>query len=343
MRASVIISNSRGSLAILLRDLGEKSKDFIECFDVKSKWCEKYAALIMRGRTTRKLEYAERHHIIPVSFYRYNGYIGNRWGKDITDNNLAVLSFGEHLYTHYLAVRCSKPQYVGGCAAAFWKLYKCNSKTKGHLPEDFEIMGRIDGLEATRVRSMMPSVSKVTERGGTHSWEDIKKQKKEWAQLNAESLRDKHHCWYMTHREECLIKSRIYHQNNPEVHLRASRKYCSTHREEIKEKSKKFYNENKELCAVRNKASYEKHKDTRRAAAKVYREVHRPERLEYNKLYYESHKLERLAYGKAWAKQNPEKVKAKSKKYKDAKVAAGYRWRMDKTLGKRTWVFVGNS
>lgn len=328
-------------VALLLRKLGERSLDFIEHFDISSEWCQKYATLVLLGMSNRKLDYAERHHIIPVSFYRKNGYTGNRWGASITLNNLSSLSFGEHVYAHYLAVKCSNPKYVGGCAAAFWKLYTCNSKSSGVLPEDLEVISRIGELDAMRIRSMISSVATVTERGGTHSWEDIKQYRREWADINAERLKQKRHSYYIENREDFLYKSSIYHKNNPEVHLKASRKYSESHRVELNKKSNVFYHENKELCKQRNKASYEKHKDSRRAAAKKYREEHREHRLEYNRQYYVEHREERLSYNREYNKRNPEKAKAKSKKYKDAKVAAGYRWRMDKILGKRTWVFVG--
>lgn len=329
---------SRQRLDELLEYLGDRAEDFKKCFDIESEWCWKYADLVLRGTVSRELEYGERHHIIPVTFYRSNGYAGCRWAKIITHQNLTVLTFGEHVYCHYLAAHCVKSTYKGGCASAFWKLYTCNSKSVNRLPEDFEIIANINNLDAIRVRSMIAAVSNVDKRGGTHSWQDIKQQKREWAQLNAERLKQQRHDNYMANREERLLQSKIYHANNPEVHLRASRKYSETHRDEINEKSNEAYHANKEHRKEIQHRSNEKHKETRKEHAKQYRAAHRAERSAYNKQYEQEHKEARVAYRKQWAKNNPDKVKDKSSRYKAKQKAKGLMWRMNPATGKREWM-----
>ena len=80
---------SRKRLEKLLEYLGDRAKDFKKCFDIESKWCWKYADLVLRGMKRRRLKYAEGHHIVPASFY------GKR-NRAVSNANLTILSFSEH-------------------------------------------------------------------------------------------------------------------------------------------------------------------------------------------------------------------------------------------------------
>lgn len=329
---------SRQRLDDLLEYLGDRAEDFKKCFDIESEWCWKYADLILRGTMKRELAYGERHHIIPVTFYRSNGYKGCRWAKIVTDKNLAILTFGEHVYSHYLAVHCANANYRGGCASAFWKLYTCNFKSPNRLPEDIDIITRIGELDAVRIRSMIDSVANVDKRGGTHSWEDRKQQQREWAEQNKDHLKKQRHENYMSNREQRLLDSAIYHANNPEVHLKASRKYSKTHRNEINEKSRQTYHANPQHRQEINKRSNEKHKEVRKQHRKEYKIANALHIKQQNHIYYENHKDEILAYSKDWAKRNPEKVKEKDRRYKAKQKAEGKMWRVNPATGKRCWM-----
>lgn len=334
----VLPTASKERLDELLVYLGDRVEEFKKCFDIESEWCWKYADLILRGTSQRKLDYAERHHIVPVTFYRSNGYNGFRWAKVVTDNNLTTLTFGEHVYSHYLMVHCVNAKYRGGCASAFWKLYTCNSKSTNRLPEDIDIISSIGELDAVRIRSMIDSVSKVDKRGGTHSWGDIKQQKREWAEQNKDRLKKQRHDNYMANREQRLLDSAIYYAQNPEVHLKASRKYSKTHRQEINEKSRQAYHADPQHRNEINKRSNEKHKEARKQHRKEYKAVNAPRIKQQNHLYYEKNKDDILAYGKKWAAQNPDKVKEKDRRYKAKQKADGKMWRMNPTTGKRCWM-----
>ena len=66
---------SRQRLDELLEYLGERAEDFKKCFDVESEWCWKYADLVLRGVNARVLDYGERHHVIPFTYYKSIGYV----------------------------------------------------------------------------------------------------------------------------------------------------------------------------------------------------------------------------------------------------------------------------
>lgn len=295
---------SRKRLEELLAYLGDRAEDFKKCFDVESEWCWKYADIVMRGMGARDLEYAERHHVIPVAFYRKcHGFTGNRWAKKISIGNISILTFGEHIYAHLLAVRCVHHEYTGICAAGFWKMYKCNAKTKGSIPEDAEFIKQIDELEALRIRSMVPRIAAVDARGGTHKWEDAKQAQKEIHEMFKQKKPTYYKDYYNEHAEE----KRQY-----------SRDYAMEHKQEKREYDKNYRLVNAERI---------------RKGKKVYATSHREQLNEQSRIYNSTPERKQKKH-EIYIKRKPRALEL-CRKNRQEKYAMGYRHRNGK------WVYLG--
>ena len=283
---------------------GNRAEDFKKCFDIESEYCMMYADLLMRGLEKRELGYAERHHGIPVSFYRKcYGYTCHRYAKKLTEGNIFILTFGEHLYAHLLAVRCARTEYAGACAAGFWKMYNCNSNTKRALPEDIEVINLIDEKEALRIRSMIPRIAAVDARGGTHRWEDAKKaqheNKERFMQNNPTYFKD----YYADHLEERRQQSHDYSMEHKEEKQEYDRKYRAVNRERIRKNKKE------------------------------YASTHREQLNEHNRLYNSSPERKQKRH-EEYIKRKPRALELCSKRRKE-KYDLGYRIRNGQ------WVFLG--
>ena len=90
----------------LLKTLGNRSRDFIRCFDITSIWCHRYAYIVLQGFLPRGLITWEQHHIVPVSYYRSIGLPCSRRDRLICRNNLTELTIKEHIFAHYCMVHC---------------------------------------------------------------------------------------------------------------------------------------------------------------------------------------------------------------------------------------------
>ena len=129
----------------LLEYLGERAEDFKKCFDIESEWCWKYADLVLRGMEKRELGYAEGHHIVPVSFYGKRGCI------KVDDRNLTVLTYGEHLWSHYCLVWCATGKMRGKMVRAFLVMYRIGrSRSSSLMPSEAELLdAKNDGYFST--------------------------------------------------------------------------------------------------------------------------------------------------------------------------------------------------
>lgn len=295
---------SRKRLEELLKYLGPRAEDFKKCFDTHSSWCLVYADLIMRGLVLRELSYGERHHIIPVAFYRkFHGYKGNRWAKKVTDMNLSVLSFGEHLYAHLLAYRCANPEYRGVCAAGFWKMYTCNSRTKRSIPSDEEFFNCIDEKEAMRIRSMVPRIAAVDARGGTHMWEDFDKYQKEQREL--------------------------FKQNNPNYY----KEYYAANSDKKREYSREYVRGHKDEKREYDKEYRAKNEDRIRKSKKEYSVSHRKQMNEHNRIYNSTPERKQKKH-EIYLKRKSRDIELMRKR-RAVKYEQGFRIRHGK------WVFLG--
>lgn len=183
---------SKQRLSMLLEYLGIRADDFKQCFDTESKWCWKYADLMLRGLQDRNFEYAERHHIIPFAYYKENGVTCHRWHVSVCTNNVSVLSFGEHVYAHYCLAQCARGFMIDKSAHAFWKMYQAKTRGKKKiLPDEKIFVDTIPQIEAERIRGLIAEVANVENSGRKHKWEGGPAYSKSYREANIDIIRKK--------------------------------------------------------------------------------------------------------------------------------------------------------
>lgn len=263
---------SKQRLDELLTYLGDRAIDFKKCFDIESEWCLKYADLIMRGTTNRTLEYGERHHIVPVSYYRENGYDGSRENSIIDKNNWSTLTFAEHLYAHYCVAQCTSGRMMHKMIRAFWTMYSLKTKNKRHVDiSELELLESIGDSEATRIISMHESVAKVTEEGRTHHWEDKAKAKHDYAVATRDHIREYKRAYIAAHIEDV----RKYKREWAREHSEDQREYRQNNSIKIKERQKTYREENKPMIIAGKKKCYANNREHYLKKANDYRkEMH---------------------------------------------------------------------
>ncbi len=359
-------------LTELLVYLGNRAKDFKKCFDVKSKWCWMYADLMLRGAQKRKLKYAEAHHMVPYCFYKLNGETAGRNTKKLCDHNLTILTYSEHIYAHYCAVNCSKSVLENRLAIAFNRMYKVeNVKGRLKIPDKEVLLANIPAVEADRIRSKIDAVRKVEKEGRTHKWEDSSKAAKDYRNANKDKIRNLMKKYREIHRDELNEKKIKWRNSNIERAVETNRMWKESHKKQVEAYNKEYRAANKDKMAKYSKkrreenrekiiAQERKYRDSHRselcARAKKYRKEHLDECKAREKKYRDSHKEKRSAQYKAWATKNSEKVTARNRAYweankerrsaeakawREAKKAAGFRYKKDPATGKRGWIFVG--
>lgn len=220
---------------------GNRAEDFKKCFDTESEWCWKYADLMLRGMEKRKLEYAERHHIVPYAHYKMSSNARDRFSHYIADSNLVSLSYLEHLFCHYLAAKCATQQMVPKMAYAFchmWRTkHKCSKKC--HLPPVDEILHFISEPDAEEIKQIQPHVAAVTNSGRIHTYEDIVAYRREYAVLNRDKINKNRMKKYHENHEESLAKQRKYASDNREKISKSRKEYRQKNIERIKENDRK--------------------------------------------------------------------------------------------------------
>lgn len=310
MTASIKPRASRKSLDKLIKYLGKRAKDFKKCFDTSSKWCLKYADLVTREHDPQTMEYAERHHIVPVSYYKAAGFRGHRWHESICSGNIAVLPFGEHLYAHYCAALCARGEMVDKCAHAFWKMYTAQSRGgRKLLPGEREFVKSIPAREAEKVRGMISQVALVEKEGRPHSWDDpvaavkasqrsyyvkngdlVRARSKRYREEHPEECRQRGKQWYVDNRDHVREYSKLYREENAGA-IKAQRKeYRETHREEIAARKHDDHIRNREKNNARSRKWYREHIGEEHEKARAYRETHKEEIRLRDRAYYANNK-----------------------------------------------------
>jgi hypothetical protein len=320
----------------LLEYLGDRADDFKKCFNIESEWCWKYADLVLRGMEKRELEYGEGHHIVPASFY------GKRGCSEVDDGNLTVLTYGEHLWTHYCLVWCATGKMQGKMVKAFLVMYRFGiAGSRPLMPSEAELLDAIPEMEIKRIQAMEPKWAKVEAEGRTHRSEDPKQYMKDYREANREKLAKRKKAYREANREKIAERMKSYCEANREklaehrkARYKANREkinarmkiYTAANREKIAERMKSYREANREKIAEMKKARYKANRETVLEQQKARYKANRETVLEHKKAYYEA---------------NREKVAEMRKAYREAKKAAGYRDRKDPVTGKHVWVFVG--
>jgi hypothetical protein len=124
--------------------------------------------------------------------------------------------------------------------------------------------------------------------------------KKEWCEVNKESL---------------LEKGKIYRENNQETIMA----YKAINKEYMKERAKKYREENKEMIKERYKKYYQDKKQNKPILVKptTNKELSKERRREYLKKYAEDNKDKLKERDKKYREKNKDAVKEKNKKYRE--------------------------
>jgi hypothetical protein len=299
-------SASPDRLGELLIRLGKRAGDFLECFDSSSEWCMKYADLMLRGMEERPLEYGERHHVVPYSFYRSKGVKGSARASAVCNGNMTTLSFPEHLFAHYCASMCALGDMRGSMAYAFNLMY--SKQRKKCLRKEADVLSYIESVDVDMIRLAMPNSQAVESDGRVHYWEDpvlaVKQQKRKSyvknIDRNRESGRERARRRRASRTDEEKQANSEYQKEYRETHRSESaeyaRQYASTHQKQIKENMDRFLSK------------------------------HPGYNSKHGKKYHAEHREEQNAY---------------CREYRKRKIEQGYRYRLDKETGKHRWVFVG--
>ena len=333
---------SRQRLDELLEYLGDRAEDFKKCFDIESEWCWKYASIVLQGIGQRHLSYAERHHIVPRSYY---------YGKNVDVDlcNTVSLSYVEHVYAHLYAAECALGKMRGKMAIAFNTMISIAGKGAHKVSiHEQELFNLIDQKTIDRIRAMNPRVSKVECEGRTHWWEDpdqaMRESRKIWNANHPEECRkmrrDGMRRWAESHPDEYkqkLDKLNEWDKTHPEQVKASAKKYRDSHPDKIKETQKRYAPIANQKARERRAQSPDKYREQERA-----RYASNPEKYREQSRIWNAKKPEkRKQINARWAKNNPPKVSAARKANRDSKIAAGFRNRKDPITGKRHWIFVG--
>lgn len=347
---------------------GNRAEDFKAAVDVESEWAWMYAALVLRGMKQRKLPYAERHHMVPFSWYKMNGFKGTRNSPYVCENNMSVLTYAEHTYAHFCLALMSAHIIKGKLATAFCRMFSYKSR---YLPGNEEVLNVISADDYDKVRLLQPHVAKVEAEGRTHGWVDINKARQEYRDLHKveraerelkryydkkDIILEQKKVYYSSHREERSIANKEWRELNKDVLKEKRQTFRKEHPDIVKERDRIKYYKHRDTILVHHKQYYAEHKEECNEKSRKYYAEHRDECKEYNKVYHSEHRDELNAQSRKWhhehrdyanmrrkayALAHKEEDAAKRKAKYDAKVNEGYRIRTDPVTGKRGWVFVG--
>ena len=285
---------------------GNRAEDFKAAVDIESEWAWKYADLMMRGLESRPLPYAERHHMVPFSWYKMNGFEGKRDGNHVCENNMSTLKYDEHLFAHFCLAKCSHGQFKGKMACAFCQMYNVTVSTD-KLPEESDVLEYISRTDFMKIMMNMPHVAGVDASGRKHIWEvGLNEYYRQYYEMRKDHYREQSKNWFLANYERAkLQRKRYYEQHKSEILKRAHEHYMDTI-EEQREWHRQHYQLNKD-----------KHQ--------AYRLEHRDERLaymkEYNTVYRAKNRDKLLAQGREHYLANKDEINAKRRELNKAKSA----------------------
>lgn len=306
---------------------GNRADDFKSFVDVDSEWAWMYADLVLRGIEHRELPYVERHHVVPFSCYRLSGFKGRRQDPYVCENNMTSLTYMEHIFAHYILVKCSKGVMISKNAYAFIQMWRTKNKcSKKTLPQVDEVLAFISEHDVEKIKQDLPHIRRVSLEGRTHYSEDPKKARYEYGVR------------YRTeHAEEIRANKKKYSSENADK-IRKRKELTKEHDREVARIWKANHPDYSKQSYYRNHAN-------RLEQAKKYREEHPDKVKALWYTYYASHKEELKSkariqgHERYWA--NKDICDARNRKAYHEKVEQGFRRRRNPSTGKTEWVFVG--
>lgn len=201
--------------------------------------------------------------------------------------------------------------------------------------------------------------------------EEILSKDKAYKALHKEEYKKRHKEYYENNKEALLARGKERYEERKEE-IKSNRKaYYYSNKEKCSESTRKYHEKNKDKIREWQKAYTEANKDKIDAYQISYREAHRDEKKVYDKQYYQANKERKLEYRRSYRETNKDLILSRVKKYREAhleeckkkcreyhashkeeqhakqaeyreaKRAAGYRYRKNPVTGKHEWMFVG--
>lgn len=310
---------SKRSVTRVLGYLGNRQKDIKKFTDIESTWFAKYCNLVERGLEPRQLKYAERHHIVPYTWYakRPNTKDARRWDSKICADNITVLSRVEHVAAHYYLAKCAIGKMSESMSIAICNMLHLNTTL---LPSERKFLDTI--ITPSEVKRLFGNISQsavIDKEGRTHYWEDpvkakhdgakkyyrehtehVKKKVKAWTEKNPERVTKNRKKYARTHKKEIAEARKRYNEQNPDKVKTNQKNYRERHRKDIKARKAKFLEEhpnyykeyyatNRERLKRNAKRSRDKYKDKYNRRRREYRAQHAEETKRYARNYYADH------------------------------------------------------
>lgn len=339
---------------------GNRAEDFKEMVDVDSEWAWKYADLMMRGLESRSMPYAERHHMVPFSWYQMNEYTGARTSQYVCENNISMLGYAEHVYAHFCLTKCSSGQFkkkMCGTVASMYGMERTGHGKQKRAPGDDEIIDAISQAELVRIKVMSEKSEKLAAEGRPHFWEvETSEYYKAYREAHKDELKKKSSVYKEKNKAKILANKKRYYEENKEdisIARKASyehrkdsineqrRKNYSQVRDKLLAEQKKYRDANRDKISAHQKVYRAANKDKIAARDKAYRQANKEHFDTYHANYRKEHREDNISYQKAYRDTHKEELKAKKKEYLAKKKAMGMKHLKNPVTGKWGWVFVG--
>jgi len=116
--------------------------------------------------------------------------------------------------------------------------------------------------------------------------------------------RDRHHSYYLEHRDAVLARTRAWALAHPEKRRESVSKYDNAHLDERRARRKNYYAGHREMLLEKAKAY-----------ARLYAPGHQEQIKKNIQKFHASNPEKRREYRRRWTAANPEKLRAKRKRY----------------------------
>lgn len=140
---------------------------------------------------------------------------------------------------------------------------------------------------------------------------------------------------YAANPEKYIAKQRQYWKTHREARREYQRQWRARNPEKLREKNRRYYARNREKQLEANRRWYYNHRDARIRQTTAYAKAHPEQTRQYQaayrqsskyrtryRRYYAEHKEQIAQYGRQWTSANPERHRARIRRYRARKVGA---------------------
>lgn len=138
---------------------------------------------------------------------------------------------------------------------------------------------------------------------------------------------------YAANPEKYIAKQRQYWKTHREARREYQRQWRARNPEKLREKNRRYYARNREKQLEANRRWYYNHRDARIRQTTAYAKAHPEQTRQYQaayrqsskyrtryRRYYAEHKEQIAQYGRQWTSANPERHRARIRRYRARKV-----------------------